>query len=635
MPRPPLLLALLLLTILLGAGTAQAEDGEAAGQPLGLSLSAFGRGTGPRAMEGVPDGWHLLDEHDTRRQSNAVALHDASDRARPAARASLRCKLRVLEGGDGGAFVFLNSREYGQRGPAPFVKSWVEPNLKGTFAVGIDVHNPPDEEMFSAWGNYQDLPQREISLHYDGRELVKRVAPKEFRGNFADLSIDLVFVAGGAEVTVKIADGVVYDRHFLAHVTPYPMRLAMGAGTRADATTRFDVKELVFSQTELTTRPRPPLHVEVFNHVLTNNSKVFYDTVVDLPPREWAFERVILTLDIHDAGKDWDEWDRNGEISIFDAEGRKLGIVPFITSYRTPCHWKVDVTHFRPWLTGKCRIEVRAGTSFYKNRGYMMSVSLDYHHGTPEHTPVAIQPLWHGTAKYKSAENHFQDFFPPQEVTIPAGTTQARIFTTTTGHSQIGEFTPSKRAISFEPAEGKAHRVENTLWKADVYLNPNRPQFGTWKFSRAGWAPGDIVHPWWIDLTPHMGSGGEATVRYEAYPYEFEAGAKAPGQKEINKASHVVRSYLVLYGPGGNLVAAPTLRIGNVTKGSNAAKAGVKAGDYLAEYDGKRIDSLEELRAALKGAADREGPVPATLYRGTQRIEITMQPGRMGISLGR
>ena len=87
---------------------------------------------------------------------------------------------------------------------------------------------------------------------------------------------------------------------------------------------------------------------------------------------------------------DWQanpEWDRNGEISVYDKEGRKWGIVPFITSYRTECYWQVDVTHFRPLLAGKTRFEVRAGTTFYKNRGYMMSVSLDFYHGKPPLEP--------------------------------------------------------------------------------------------------------------------------------------------------------------------------------------------------------------------------------------------------------
>ncbi len=83
-------------------------------------------------------------------------------------------------------------------------------------------------------------------------------------------------------------------------------------------------------------------------------------------------------------------------ISIQDDEGVWRGIMPFITSYRTECHRKVDVTHVRPHMTGKRKIRIAAGTTFYKNRGYMMSVSLDFHHGTPKLEPHALVPLWHG-----------------------------------------------------------------------------------------------------------------------------------------------------------------------------------------------------------------------------------------------
>ena len=629
----------LALLCLLAAGPVHAEDApsSAPGSPTGVTPATFRAGNGPRPMKDAPGGWHLLDDARTPRQSNAVAFD--GDDLEPASKARFEGKLRVLEGGDGGAIVFLNTREYGRRGPAPFVKSWVEPNLTRTFAVGIDVHNPPDKEMFSAWGNYQDLPQREVSLHYDGRELVKRVAPKEFRGDFADVVIDLRFVAGGAVVTVEIAGARVYDEHFLPHVMPYPMRLAFGAGTRGKETTQFDVKAWRFQHQPLTNPMRPPLHVELFNHVLTDNSKTFYETTVDLPPATWAFERIILTLDIHDAGKDWDEWDRNGEISLFDDEGKKFGIVPFITSYRTECHWKVDITHFRPWLTGKRKFEIRAGTTFYKNRGYMMSVSLDFHHGMPTLHPYAIRPLWHGTAKYKSDKNHFQDFFLPQEVEIPKDANAARIWSTTTGHSQVGEFTPSKRTVVFRPniAEETTYSFQNTLWKTDVYLNPNRPQFGTWKFSRAGWAPGDIVHPWWIDLTENLQPGATARIGYESSRYDIPDGPRKPSEKELAKAQHVVRSYVIFYRQpdAGELVPAPTLRITSVDKDSNAAKAGIKRGDYLAAYGGTRVDSVDDLRAALKASADIEGKIKAVVYRGTERVEVELDPGRMGISLGR
>ncbi|MDJ0523479.1 MAG: peptide-N-glycosidase F-related protein [Planctomycetota bacterium] len=594
-------------------------------------LSQFGQGAGPR-YDLAQDIYRLLDKDGSKAQSNAVAFDRRHEGARQAV--VLRCALRVLKGGDGGAFVFLNTSEYGARGPAPFVKSWVEPNLKGTFAVGIDVHNPPSKEMFTPWGNYQDLPQREISLHWDGREIVKRVAPKEFRdGEFHDLEIRLEHVVGGAEVTVRLAEGLVYDHYFIPHLMPYESRLAIGAGTRQDASTEFDVREPRLDVGPKAATPRPPLRVEVFNHVLTDNSKTFYEAEVQLPPAGWAFGRVILTLDIHDAGKDWDEWDRNGEISIWDGE-RKLGIVPFITSYRTECHWKVDVTHFRPLLTGKRKLEVRAGTTFYKNRGYMMSVALDFHHGTPELEPFRVVPLWHGTAKYKSAENHFSDFFEPQTVAIPEEARDARIWTTTTGHSQIGEFTPSKRAVEFLPTKyaEAAQRFENTLWKTDVYLNPNRPQFGTWQFSRAGWAPGDVVHPWWIDLRDHMQAGQEAVFRYVPQPYDFTGAQRVPEEKQINQASHVVRSYLVLYRQPSALVAAPVLLVTNVAKDSNAAKNGMKTGDYLASYDGKLLNSVDDLRAAIQGAAGKE-KIAVVIYRGAERVELELAPGRMGVNL--
>jgi len=613
-------LALSLLTLLAAASADPAEH-----------LSRYGAGDGPRAEGGV---LHLLDAARTPGQSNTIAFDREQEGAFETT--ALRCKLRVLEGGDGGAFVFLNTAEYGVRGPAPFVRSWVEPNLKGTFAIGIDVHDPRDEDMFSARGNYRGEPEREVSLHWDGREIVKRMAPAEFRGDWADCEIALNHVVGGAEVSVELGGAKVYDRYFIPGLLPYEARLAIGAGTRADATTELDVKDLRFERAEAAHPRRPPLHFEVFNHVLTDNAKVAYESEVALPPANWEFGRVILTLDIHDAGPAWDEWDRNGEISIFDASGTKRGIVPFITSYRTECHWEVDVTHFRPWLAGKTRFEVRAGTTFYKNRGYMMSVALDFYHGRPGLEPYRVEPVWTGTAHYRSAENHFRDFFTPRAVAIDDSAKAARLFVTTTGHSQIGEFVPSKRTIVFrgDADAPEEQRFGNTLWKDDCYLNPNRPQFGTWKFSRAGWAPGDVVRPWWIDLADHLRPGKTAELRYEPEPYDFGDEPDPPAQEEINKASHVVRAYLILYRAPADMMAAPTLRVTGVADGSNAAKAGIRAGDYLASYDGKELRSLDDLRAAIQAASQAgRAKITVAVYRGPERLELELAPGRMGVNL--
>jgi hypothetical protein len=601
-----------------------------------VHLSRFAAGEGPRV---APDGTvHLLDTARTPSQSNVVAWDRRDADAGPREAAVLRCRMRVLEGGDGGAFLLLGTAEFGARGPAPFVRDWTAPNLKGTFAVGIDVHDPKNEEPFGEWGNYQDLPQREVSLHWDGREVVKRVADAEFRGGFADVEIRLTHVCGGAEATVRIGAATVFDRFFVAGLEPYEMRPAVGAATRADATTEFDVADLRFETGAPAAPRRRPVHVEVFDHVRTDGAKSAFRTDIDLPPANWAFERVLLTIEIHDGGRMWDEWDRCGEVSVVLADGTKLGIVPFITSYRTPCRWVVDVTHFRPLLAGRVRLEIEAGTTFYKDRGYLMSAALDFHHGAPAREPFRVVPLWVGTAHHGAPENHFQDFFAPQTVAIDAEASAARLFVTTTGHSQVGEFTPSERTFVVRPdredAAGEARFVQ-TIWKTDCYLNPNRPQSGTWKFSRAGWAPGDVVRPAWFELTPVLRPGRTAEFRAETKAYDFSGEKEPPTEAQIREANQVVRAYLILWRDAAGLVVAPTLRVMDVVEGGNAAKAGVQAGDWLESYEGRRLESVDELRAAVKAAEDAgRKSVRAVFFRGSERIEKELPPGRLGVALG-
>ena len=495
-------------------------------------LAQFGQGDGPRAEGGT---YRLLDTSGSFDQSNAIAFPMRAAGGR--SEVSLAAEVRVLEGGDGGGVAFLNTAEYGPQGPAPFSAAWTAPNFARSFAVGIDVHDPKDEDPFRGHGNYQGLPQREVSLHWDGRELVKRVSDTEFRGDWAELKINLRAVPGGSEVTVAIGESTVYDSYFVAGMMPYESRLVMGASTLADASTEFDVRHVELTYGDVAPAPRPAIHFPVFNHVLTDNSKTAFQTEVELPPANWEFGRVVLTLQIHDAGDSWDEWDRNGTVSIWDDEGNKHTIVPFITSYRTECFWQVDVTAFRPWLAGKTKFEVAAGTGFYKNLGFMMSVDLDYYHGKPQlagetRAPFLVIPLWEGTAHYGSDEAPFGNVFKPLRLELPSHSAAARIVTFVTGHSQIGEFTPSTRRLQIqpgidltrapdapaEPLDPPIYSFDNTLWKTDCYLNPNRPQGGTWKYSRAGWAPGDVVAPWVVDPKLFIPMRTSVGLEYVAAP---------------------------------------------------------------------------------------------------------------------
>ncbi|MEN8151925.1 MAG: PDZ domain-containing protein, partial [Planctomycetota bacterium] len=158
--------------------------------------------------------------------------------------------------------------------------------------------------------------------------------------------------------------------------------------------------------------------------------------------------------------------------------------------------------------------------------------------------------------------------------------------------------------------------------------------YGTWKYSRAGWAPGDVVRPWWIDLTPHLVAGKEAELRYEPEPYDLSAYPQKPTEKQVNAASHNVRSYLILYREPGELVPAPIVLVTGVGKDTPAATAGIRRGDYLVSYDGKRLDSVDDLREAIQSAvAAKKEEVVVVIRRGSERLEVEMPAGKMGVNL--
>jgi hypothetical protein len=591
-------------------------------------LSTYGAGAGPVHE---PAGTFKLLRPGVAGQNNTVAFGPA--RRGAFSSVGVHFTLRVLKGGDGGGIALLNAREFGAAGPAPFLRAWEAPSLAKSFGVGIDVYNPPTREPFGADGNVYNQPQREVSLHWDGREIVKRCAKEEFRGQAAESKIVLEYVPGGAEVTVQLGAAVVYDRYFVAGMQPYEFRLAAGART-GNVTTEFDLSNVRIRAERPITRRSRPLHVELFHHVMTDNQTTKYQAEVDLPPANWAYGRVLMTVQIHDGGDDWDEWDRNGDIALWDDAGNRRVIVPFITSYRTECHWVADVTPFRAWLAGKRKFEVAAGTTFYKGRGYLMSVSLDYYPGTPARDAFQVVSLWDGTAKYKSDDNHFRDFFTPREVAVPEGATEAEVIIFTTGHSQVGEFTPAKRTLRWTPAAGGApEEFHHTLWRTDCYLNPNRPQYGTWKYARAGWAPGDLVRPWVSRLDAELLPGAVMQLEYLPQPYTFREGRR-PGDKELAKAQHTVRAFLVFYRAPEALLDPPALLITDVQKGGAAAKAKIQRGDFFATYDGVPVRTREELRSALQAAAAAGKPtVKVTLFRNGKIIETELAPGRMGLSL--
>jgi len=85
------------------------------------------------------------------------------------------------------------------------------------------------------------------------------------------------------------------------------------------------------------------------------------------------------------------------------------------------------------------------------------------------------------------------------------------------------------------------HEFKNQLWKTDCYLNPCRPQGGTWKFDRTGWAPGSVVEPWQINLTEIVKTDRELKVEYVPMSY------RNTSEGDHYKPHHWIESQMIFY----------------------------------------------------------------------------------------
>ena len=131
-------------------------------------------------------------------------------------------KLVMNTGTEGAGFVWLDVDKHGKEGAAPECKEWEAPNFAGSFGVGFDASNPPNRDPFRGSGNVYDRPQHEVSLHWDGLEIVKRTTPMEFRDEQPhEVKLHIEFVPGGADITLSMDDTAIYERYFIPSMTAY------------------------------------------------------------------------------------------------------------------------------------------------------------------------------------------------------------------------------------------------------------------------------------------------------------------------------------------------------------------------------------------------------------------------------
>lgn len=430
--------------------------------------------------------------------------------------------------GKGYALVFLP-----QGTPLPKLDDPAEPNLPGCFALGFDTDNPPPapgadrrEVWFGPLGNIENKPQREVSLHVNGRELANRLAARDLNGETVVVAEETV---GGTLLTVRVGGVAVYDQYFIPEVRV--------AGTTP---TLLGIAGKLTSRTA--GRPAPltaPRRVAAFTAALNDATHHRVKAEVAFPESTEGVGRVVCTLTLAPTPKGIDPWDRLAQLFLTDERGERYEILRWITPYRKGWQWKVDLTDFLPLLRGKKALELFCETY---SEGWLVSVDFDFYNGPRAWEPYRVVKLWNGVAKIGLADDPIERFLVPQTIPTDPYTVGAKFKAVVTGHggapnaNNAGEFWPLWRKLL---CDGRvfAHR----LWKDDVYLNPCRPQGGTWKFPRAGWAPGDVVAPWEVDLGPALVPGRPLRLGYELQPYAN------PTPEKGFPANHTFATHLILY----------------------------------------------------------------------------------------
>ncbi|MBN2844036.1 MAG: hypothetical protein JXM68_13185 [Sedimentisphaerales bacterium] len=441
--------------------------------------------------------------------------------------------MNIGSGADGYNFSLLNTASYGVSGARGDISYEEEPVLTNSFSVAFDIYCPDD---------YQRLGSHEISLHLNGVERANKHCSLDYRESNRHVNLEIDFVAGGAEITLAVGGTVVYDKYFLAGLFPYESRVAFGARTGGIATS-LNLDNINVVYTEPVTQVEAPVVVRTFDKKFVNMNYRDVSQNFNFPPAGQVYERVVMKFTVEEPANGWDPWDRLMNISIWDG-GTRYEIARFMTPYSKAGTWYVDVTDYQIFLNGNRKMSMFCDTWINEeNKGYLFTTEFEFYKGNPTRKVIGIQNLWVGTPMYGDLNDQtMSGFFTDKSITIPSNATGSKLRFMVTGHGQrpnadnAAEFLVRSRTVT---VNGSSY--SNILWKNDCYLNPCRPQGGTWTYSRAGWAPGDMVTPWEIDISNKAAAGSVAAIDYTAEPF-YNA---TPDWGNVSR--HWVESQIVFY----------------------------------------------------------------------------------------
>ncbi|HEY0708562.1 MAG TPA: peptide-N-glycosidase F-related protein, partial [Polyangia bacterium] len=193
----------------------------------------------------------------------------------------------------------------------------------------------------------------------------------------------------------------------------------------------------------------------------TNNNKRTIDANVTFPEMPLTYQRINLTLALRCppmGGCDF--WDRRGFLGLVRRDGEKETVTEisrFMTPYRLPGRWTMDVTALRPMLSGavtlRVFIDTWVGPGHAQGAGWLVDATFEFQGGVPARLPIAVIPLWDETqVDYGDPAKPLAVFAPTRTVTLPAGASSYEIRSFITGHGQgntenCAEFCPKNHGF--------------------------------------------------------------------------------------------------------------------------------------------------------------------------------------------
>lgn len=444
----------------------------------------------------------------------AVTAHAAppsSIRQGPFAHMRASWTMDLPKGSSGYGFAFVAADEYPSG--IPSLADWVEPNLHGSLGIGFDAKDPKTKNAFNADGNIYGRPEREVSLHWNGVEIANRLSPVEFREGAHKVRVSADAVVGGLNVTVLVDGTPVYRNYFVPGAAPFAFRSVFATGQSDPFAGVAGVDVDGFGALP---PAKAPLNVVALDKALNDKEHQTLTSLVDFPAETAAIGRVTCTLTLGETPNGVDPWDRMAALYVYDDAGKRIEVLRYMTPYDRGYSWTVDVTDYLPILTGKRKVELCCETW---GAGWLVSADFHFYPGEMKRRPVAVHTLYDATPVIGQADKPLAAAIRPTSVALPPGATDAKLRFIVTGHGQApntenaAEFIALNRTVKINDRS-----VTNLLWKTDNYLNPCRPQGGTWKYDRAGWGPGDVVTPWDLYITPDL-KDGRARVSYSIAPY--------------------------------------------------------------------------------------------------------------------